>query len=77
MPGLDDRRRHEHVGVAAQERVHLLLELLLAHLPVRDEEAEIGQQLAQLLGRLLDRLDAVVEIERLAAALVLALRARA
>ena len=35
--GLDDRRRDEHVRVAAQEREHPLLELALAHLAVRDE----------------------------------------
>ena len=63
---LDDRRRDEHVGVAAEERVHLLLELLLLHLPVRDEEAELRAELLQLRGALLDRLDAVVEEERLA-----------
>ena len=72
-PRLDDRRRDEHVGVAAQEGVHPLLELLLAHLPVRDEEAQPGAELLQLLRALLDRLDAVVEEERLALALGLAL----
>ena len=72
-PRLDDRRRDEHVGVAAQERVHPLLELLLAHLPVRDEEAETRAELLQLRGPLLDRLDPVVEEERLALALDLAL----
>ena len=53
--------------------MHLLLELALAHLAVRDEEAEIRRELLQLLRRLVDRLDAVVEVERLAAALDLAL----
>src|SRR5581483_8188309 len=70
---LDDRRRHEHVRVAAQERVHLFLELLFAHLAVRDEEAQVGAHLPQLLGGLLDRVDAVVEIERLTLAFDLAL----
>ena len=70
-PRLDDRRRHEHVGVAAQERVHPLLELALAHLPVRDEEAQIRAELLQLLGRLVDRLDAVLQVEGLAAPLLL------
>ena len=73
---LDDRRRDEHVGVAAQERVHLLLQLALLHLPVRDDEAELRAQLPQLLGRLLDRLDPVVQVERLPAALELALERR-
>ena len=71
--GLDDRRRDEHVRVAAQERVHLLLQLALAHLPVRDEETEVRRELLQLLRRLLDRLDAVVEVEGLPLALDLAL----
>ena len=36
---LDDRRRDEHVCIAGEERDHLLLQLVLAHLAVRDEEA--------------------------------------
>ena len=69
---LDDRRRDEHVGVARQEREHLVLELALAHLAVRDEDAGLGDELADLLRRRLDRLDAVVEVERLAVAAELA-----
>ena len=53
--------------------MHPLLEVALAHLPVRDEEAQARAQLLQLLADLVDRLDAVVEVERLAAARVLAL----
>ena len=64
-PGLDDRGRDEDVGVPAQERVHPLLELLLPHLAVRDEKAQPGTQLLQLRGALLDRLDPIVEEERL------------
>ena len=59
-PRLDDRRRDEHVGVAAEEGVHLLLQLTLPHLAVRDDEAQPRAELLQLLRRLLDRLDAVV-----------------
>ena len=70
---LDDRGRDEHVGVAGEERVHALLEIALAHLAVGDEEPEPGAELAELLAHLLDRLDAVVEVERLAAAPVLPL----
>ena len=70
---LDDRRRDEHVGIAGEERVHALLELLLRHLPVRDQEAEARAELLELLARLVDRLDAVVQVERLPAACVLAL----
>ena len=57
-----------------EERVHPLLELALAHLAVRDEErGGPGQSCRELLAGLVDRLDAVVEVERLAAARVLAL----
>ena len=56
-----------------EEREHLVLELALAHLAVRDEDAEARAQLPQLLGRLVDRLDAVVEVERLPVAGELAL----
>src|SRR3954464_11319538 len=66
-PRLDDRRRHEHVGVAGEEGEHLVLQLALRHLAVRDEEADAGAQLLQLLRGLVDRLDAVVEVERLPA----------
>ena len=43
------------------------------HLAVADDEAEPGHELAQPVGRLVDRLDAVVEVERLAPAGDLAL----
>ena len=56
--------------------MHALLEVALAHLPVRDEEAQARAQLAQLLADLVDRLDAVVEVERLPAARVLSLERR-
>ncbi len=46
---LDDRRRDEHVRVAGEERDHLLLQLVLAHLTVRDEEAQARAELLQLL----------------------------
>ena len=71
--GLDDRGRDEHVGVTGDERVHALLELALAHLAVGDEEAQPGAELLQLDLHLVDRLDAVVQVERLPAASMLAL----
>ena len=71
-PRLDDRGRAQHVVVAAQELEHDLLELAVAHLAVGDADAHLGHQPAQLLRRLVDRLDAVVQEERLAPALVLA-----
>src|SRR4051794_6979612 len=70
---LDDARRHEHVRLAAQEAHHPRLELLLVELAVGHLEAHLGAQAAQALGRLVDRLDAVVDEERLAAAGLLAL----
>ena len=50
----------------------MVLELLLAHLPVRDDEAQLWAKLAQPLRGLLDRLDAVVQVEGLALSLLLA-----
>ena len=47
--------------------------VLLVHLPVGDLEPHPRAQRAQPLGRLVDRLDPVVQEERLAVALVLAL----
>ena len=70
---LDDRRRNEHVGVTGEEGVHPLLEVALPHLAVGDEETEPRAQLLELCAHLLDRLDTVVEIERLPAARMLAL----
>ena len=70
---LDDRRRDENVGVPRQEGVHALLQLVLAHLPVGDEEPQPRAELTELLAHLVDRVDPVVEIERLAAARVLTL----
>src|SRR5207244_6980784 len=69
---LDDRRRDEHVGVPAQEAQHLVLELALAHLPVRYEDPKPRAELVELERRLLDRLDPIVEVEGLAASRVLA-----
>ena len=71
-PRLDDRCAHEHVRAAAQVVHHHLLELALAHLPVGDRETHARAHRPQPLGRLLDRLDAVVQEERLPVALVLA-----
>ena len=68
-PRLDDARRDQHVRVAAQEREHPLLEVLLVELAVGDLEADAGAQPAQPLRGLVDRLDPVVDEEGLAAAL--------
>src|SRR6185436_13468484 len=71
QPGLDDRRRHQAVGVAAQEAEHRLLELLFVHLAVRFDEARLGHEAAQALDCLGQRVDPVVQEEGLAAALEL------
>jgi hypothetical protein len=70
---LDDRRRHEHVRIAGEELQHLVLELTLRHLTVADEEAEVRAHLLKLRDCIVDRLDAVVQIERLPVAGDLAL----
>ena len=70
--GLDDRRAHQHVVLAPQVVHHHRLQLALGHLPVGDREAHARTQRAQALGGLVDRLDPVVQEERLPAALVLA-----
>ena len=53
--------------------MHALLELALGHLAVRHEEADVGQRLLELQRSLLDRLDAIVQVERLASTSVLPL----
>ena len=65
---LDDRRRDQHVGLAGEEGEHDLLEGALVHLPVRHEDARRRRQLAHVLGRLVDGLHAVVQVEGLALA---------
>src|SRR4051794_11452204 len=69
--GLDDARRDEHVSLAAQEAHHPLLALLLVEPAVRVLERHVRAPASEALGRLVDRLDAVVDEERLAVALLL------
>jgi hypothetical protein len=71
-PRLDDRGADQHVCRARGEGDHHLLERALAHLAVADCEPGAGEHLAQLLGLRLDRLDPVVDIEHLPAAIELA-----
>ena len=59
-------------AVAVPEPQHHLLELLLVHLSVADADARVGELLAQPCRPALDRLDAVVDPEHLAAAQQLA-----
>ena len=71
-PGFDDRRADEDVGLAVREREHHLLEGALGHLAVPDDEPDARQHPPELLGLRLDRLDPVVDVEDLAAAIELA-----
>ena len=73
---LDDRRRDEDVRVSPQERQHPLLQLALAHLSVPDDHPQARDELPDPVGRHVDRLDPVVQIERLAAARDLAFERR-
>ena len=70
---LDDRGAHQHVRVAAQELEHVVLELALGHLAVSHRHARLGHHRADPLGGLVDRVDPVVQEERLALARQLAL----
>ncbi len=69
---LDDRGRHEDVVAAVDEVEHRLLERRLAHLAVRDGDARRGHELLQVLRLLVEPVDAVVDVEALAAARELA-----
>ena len=71
-PGLDDRRRHQHVDLAVEERDHHALELLLGHLPVRDRDPHLRSQRLDQPAGAVDRLDPVVDVEHLPAAVDLA-----
>ena len=71
-PGFDDRRADEDVRLPCREGDHHLLERTFRHLAVADDDPGIGQELAELLGLGLDRLDPVVDEEDLAAPVELA-----
>ncbi len=68
-PALHDQRRDEDVDLARDEAPHHLLEVLLAHLPVPHGDARAGRDATDVVGDRLDRLDAVVDEEDLAAAI--------
>ena len=65
---LDDRRRQQHVELVGHEVEHRALERVLAHLAVADDDARLGHQPLEQVGHRVDRLDAVVDDEDLAAA---------
>ena len=70
--GLDDGGAHQHVVLAVPEALDGLLELLLGHLSVGDDDPGLRDELTQLCGALLDGLDLVVHVEHLAVAQQLA-----
>ena len=65
---LDDRRREQDVGLVRHEIEHRALERVLAHLAVADDDARVGHEPLQQVAHRVDRLDAVVDEEHLAAA---------
>ena len=66
---LDDRRRDQHVVLVRHEIQHHLLHLFFAHLAVPDADRRLRHEAVQQVGHRVDRLDAVVDEEDLAAAL--------
>ena len=68
----DDHRRHQHVDIAVHERVHAVLELVLAHLAVRHADPRPRNDPLNVIGDRLNCLDAIVDEEHLAAAIELA-----
>src|SRR6201987_85628 len=74
---LDDAGCTEHVVFAVHEREHHALQLSFGHLAVADDDARLRHELTNLRRHLVDRLDAVGDEVRLAAALELYLNRRA
>ena len=64
-PALHDRGADQHVVLAIGEIEHHPLEPTFVHLPVRDRDARLGDQMAHLLGHVLDVLHPVVHEEDL------------
>ena len=65
---LDDRGREQDVGLAREEGAHVIGELALPHLPVRDGDPRLGYHTAQARGDRVMDIDAVVdEVDRAAA----------
>ncbi len=71
-PRLDDHGRHQHVHFAAHEAAHHVVERMLGHLAVRHGDARPRRQCLHPRGDRIDRVDAVVDEEHLAAAIELA-----
>ncbi len=63
--GLDDGRAHEDVIATLPEVEDDGFEAALVHLPVRDRDARLGHQVAQLPGDPVDVRHTVVHVERL------------
>ena len=76
-PVLDDRGRHQDVGLVAHEGQHDALQLALRHLAVADQDARLRRHLAQLVGDVVDALHAIVHEVDLPAALQFFLDGRA
>src|SRR5438445_217276 len=66
-----DGGRQQHVVFAIDERQHRAFELALLHLTVPDDHAQTRHDLLEILLHAVDRFDAVVDEEALAAAAAL------
>ena len=51
---LDDRRRHQDVGFAADELDHGFFQLMLVHLAMADDDTSLGHDLTQFVGDVVD-----------------------
>ena len=68
--GFDNRRAEQNVRIAGDEANHRVFEFVLGHLAVSDVDFDgcIVEYLPQFVGKMLDGLDAVVQVKDLAVA---------
>ena len=71
---LDDRRADEYVDLSVDESPHHVVQFPCAHLTVRDFHSRLGCERSYVLCDGVDRIDAVVEEERLPPAVELAVQ---
>ena len=76
-PVLDDRRRHQDIGLVPHEGEHDAFQFALRHLAVANQDASFGHHLAQLAGDVVDAFHAIVHEVNLPATLQFFLDGRA